>query len=96
MVVAGRKRVRHKLLHCVAIAFVFMVVALVSVWFRVSITNIDYRIAEEMHRGASLLEENRKLKVEVATLKSPRSIESIASTRLGMRYPERDQVIFLK
>jgi len=36
------------------------------------------------------------LKVEVATLKSPRRIESIARTKLGMRYPERDQVIFLK
>ncbi|MBW2544576.1 MAG: cell division protein FtsL [Deltaproteobacteria bacterium] len=96
MSVTGKKREGVKVSRLIFIALVFMATALVSVWFRVSITNIDYRIAGEMHRGDSLLEENRKLKVEIATLKSPRRIESIARTKLGMRYPERDQVIFLK
>jgi len=96
MAAADKIKTGRKLFRLIVIALVFMVTALVSVWFRVSITKIDYRIAEEMHRGSSLLEENRKLKVEVATLKSPRNIESIARNKLGMRYPERDQVIFLK
>ncbi|HOO90972.1 MAG TPA: cell division protein FtsL [Syntrophales bacterium] len=77
-------------------ALMFMAVILVSVWFRISITNIDYRIAEEMHLRDRLLEENRRLKIEIATLKSPGRIESIARNTLGMDYPERDQVIFLK
>jgi len=96
MAAADKIKTGRKLFRLIVIALVFMVTALVSVWFRVSITKIDYRIAEEMHRGSSLLEENRKLKVEIATLKSPRNIESIARNKLGMRYPERDQVIFLK
>jgi len=96
MAAADKIKTGRKLFRLIVIALVFMATALVSVWFRVSITKIDYRIAEEMHRGSSLLEENRKLKVEVATLKSPRNIESIARNKLGMRYPERDQVIFLK
>ena len=96
MSVAVKKKGELKVSRLIFIALVFMVTALIYVWFRVSITNIDYRIAGEMHRRDGLLEENRKLKVEITTLKSPRRIESIARTKLGMRYPERDQVIFLK
>lgn len=96
MSIAGKKGSGLKVSRLIFVALVFMATALVSVWFRVSITNIDYRIAGEMQRRDSLLEENRKLKVEIATLKSPQRIESIARTKLGMCYPERDQVIFLK
>jgi len=96
MLVARRKKGGLKLSRLIFIALMFMAIALVYVWFRISITKIDYRIAAEMHRGDSFLEENRKLKIEVATLKSPHRIESIARTKLGMCYPERDQVIFLK
>jgi len=96
MLAAGKKRGGAKLFRLIIIALMFMAITLAYVWFRISITKIDYRIAEEMHRGDSLLEENSKLKVEIATLKSPHRIESIAKTKLWMCYPERDQVIFLK
>ncbi len=96
MLAAVKKRGGLRLSHFIFAAFMFMAVTLVYVWFRISITSIDYRIAEEIHRRDSLMEENRKLKVEIATLKSPHRIESIARTKLMMCYPERDQVIFLK
>jgi len=91
-----RTKKRWKLSRLIVVALLFMATALMYVWFRVSITNIDYQIAGEMNRRDALLEENRKLKVEVATLKSPGRIEAIARDKLGMRYPERDQVIFLR
>ena len=96
MPVVGRKKGGLKFFRLIFIALMFMAVALVYVWFRISVTNINYRIAEEMHIRDGLLEKNRKLKIEIATLKSPHRIESIARTKLMMRYPERDQVIFLK
>ncbi|MDO9515320.1 MAG: cell division protein FtsL [Syntrophales bacterium] len=96
MPVARKKRGGLRLPRLIMVALLFMATALIYVWFRVSITNIDYRIAGEMHSRDTLLEENRKLKVEIATLKSPRRIESIARAKLGMSYPERDQVIFLR
>ncbi len=96
MSIADTKKGGLKLSRLIFVALVFMAITLVYVWLRISITNIDYRIAEEMHRRDSLLEENGRLKVEIATLKSPRRIESIARTKLGMNYPEREQVIFLK
>ncbi|MBW2672797.1 MAG: cell division protein FtsL [Deltaproteobacteria bacterium] len=96
MAVARKKKSGWRLSRLIAVALIFMATALIYIWFRIGITNIDYGIAGEMHRRDVLLEENRKLKVEIATLKSPRRIEAIARTKLGMRYPERDQVVFLR
>ncbi|MDD5723097.1 MAG: cell division protein FtsL [Syntrophales bacterium] len=96
MLAVSKKRGGLRLLRLMLVALLFMATALVYVWFRIGITNIDYRIAGEMHRRDILLEENRKLKVEIETLKSPSRIEAIARAKLGMRYPERDQVIFLR
>jgi cell division protein FtsL len=96
MSVISKKKGGTKLFRLIVVALLFMATALLYVWFRIGITNIDYRIAEEMHRRDTLLEENRKLKIEIATLKSPSRIEAIARDKLGMRYPERDQVIFLR
>jgi len=95
MTVMGTKR-KWRFSRLIVVALLFMVALLLYVWVRISITNVDYRIAGEMHRREALLEENRKLKIEIATLKSPSRIESIARAKLGMRYPERDQVIFLR
>ena len=96
MPVVSKKRGGLRPSRLILVALLFMATALIYVWFRIGITNIDYRIAGEMHRRDTLLEENRKLKIEIATLKSPRRIESIARAKLGMSYPERDQVIFLR
>jgi cell division protein FtsL len=77
-------------------ALVFMVIALLYVWCHLHITDINYKIAEQMKYRDHLVEENRKLKVEIGALRSPRRIERIAKDRLKMQYPERAQVVFLK
>jgi cell division protein FtsL len=76
-------------------AFVLMGVALVYVWSHLRMTGLEYKIAEEMNRKEKLLEEQRKLKVEVATLKAPNRIETIVKEKLQMTYPQREQVIHL-
>jgi len=77
-------------------AFVLMGVALVYVWSHLRMTDLEYKVAEEMNRKEQLLEEQRKLKVEVATLKTPNRIESIAREKLKMVYPQREQIIHLE
>jgi cell division protein FtsL len=49
-----------------------------------------------MSSREQIMEEQTKLKVELATLRSPRRIETIAREKLQMTYPERTQVIVLK
>jgi cell division protein FtsL len=70
--------------------------ALTYIWSHVHFMEIKYNIAQELSRQEKLLEENCKLKVEIATLKSPQRLETIGKGTLGMQFPERDQVLFLK
>jgi cell division protein FtsL len=59
-------------------------------------TELEYQVAREISIKEKLLDDQRKLKVEQATLKSPQRIEAIAKEKLGMTYPDSDQVIILK
>ncbi len=78
------------------IASVLMAVALLYVWCHIHMTELEYQVAQELSSRERLAEEQAKLKLELATLKSPQRIETIARERLQMTYPEREQVILLK
>jgi len=78
------------------IASVLMAVALLYVWSHIHMTELEYQIAQELSSREQIMDEQMKLKVELATLRSPRRIETIAREKLQMTYPERKQVIVLK
>ena len=78
------------------IAVVIMAVAVLYVWSHDYMTALEYRVASEISKKVILQEQQRKLRVELATLKSPKRISSIAMQKLQMIYPERKQVVFLK
>jgi len=80
----------------ILVAFVFIAVLLIYVWSHIHMTELEYRVAREISIKEKILDDQRKLKVELATLKSPQRIEAVAKEKLGMSYPERDQVIILK
>ncbi len=78
------------------IASVLMAVALIYVWSHIHMTELEYQVAQELSSRERLAEEQAKLKVELATLKSPQRIETFAREKLQMTYPGREQVILLK
>ncbi len=78
------------------IASVVMLFALIHVGSHIHMTELEYQIASELASSEQLIEEQKRLKLELATLKSPQRIESIAREKLQMVYPERQQVILLK
>lgn len=78
------------------IASVLMLLLLGYVWSHIHMTQLEYEIARELHSAEQIKEEQARLKVELATLKSPQRIETLAREKLGMVYPERTQVIVLK
>ncbi|MBU2055077.1 MAG: cell division protein FtsL [Proteobacteria bacterium] len=78
------------------IASVLMAVALLYVWSHINMTELEFQIARELSSWEQITEEQMKLKIELATLKSPKRIETIARERLQMTYPEREHVIPLK
>ena len=77
------------------VTLVLMAVALIYVWSHIRMTELEYMVAAEMSIKEKLVEEQTKLKVEIATLKSPQRLEAIAKEKLRMTYPTRDQVIIL-
>ena len=78
------------------IASVLMTVALLYVWSHIHMTELEYLVAQELGSRERLAEEQAKLKVELATLRSPQRIEAIAKEKLQMIYPDREQVILIK
>jgi cell division protein FtsL len=80
----------------VVTAIIIMTTAIIYVWSHNRMTTLEYSVAAEVNRQEQLMEEQRRLRVEIATLKSPRRIASIAADKLHMVYPAQNQIVFLK
>ena len=80
----------------IVVTIVLMFVALIYVGSHIHMTELEYNIATELNIKEQKLEEQKKLKLEYAMLKSPQRIENIMRSKLQMSYPDNDQVIVLK
>jgi cell division protein FtsL len=80
----------------IIVAIVLMFVALIYVGSHTRMMELEYNVAAEISAKEQMLEEQKRLKLEYAMLKSPQRIESIARSKLQMSYPESDQIIVLK
>jgi cell division protein FtsL len=80
----------------IVVSLVLMFVALIYVGSHIRMTKMEYDIAAALNTKENLLEEQKRLKLELAMLKSPQRIEDIDRNKLQMRYPAAEQVINLK
>ncbi len=85
----------HFLLSAIFLFF-FIGGSLVYVWSRIQVIQVGYEISDAMKTGRGLVEENKRLRVEVGTLKSYSRIEKIAAEELGMTKPGPGQVIVIR
>jgi len=97
---AGRQRFdragRHRFMLAVGVlALGFVGVVLMHVWLRLQVVQVGYVLSTTSKLQSRLEQENRELKVELATLISPERLEALARKRLGMVPPEKGQVIVL-
>jgi cell division protein FtsL len=70
--------------------------SLFYVWSRIQVIHLGYEISNVLNEGRALDEANKKLQLEIATLKSYGRIENIAVVELGMNKPKPDQVIVIR
>ncbi len=68
----------------------------VFLWVRIYVLEIGYRISSAHEANSELLQKNRRLRIERASLRAPSRIEDIAKNRLGMVVPRNSQVVSLK
>ncbi|MBU5614153.1 cell division protein FtsL [Geomonas azotofigens] len=71
-------------------------VSIFHVWSRVEVINLNLRIGEANKQFRDQQQENKRLKVEVASLKAPARIEALAKGELGMALPTDQQVVLVK
>jgi cell division protein FtsL len=70
--------------------------SLFYVWSRIQVIHLGYEISNAVKEGNGLVEANKRMRLEVATLKSYARIEKIAVEELNMVKPKPHQVIVIR
>jgi cell division protein FtsL len=76
--------------------FFFIGGSLFYVWSRIQVIQLGYEISNAIKEERVLTEANKKLRVEIATLKSYSRIEKLALEELRMAKPKPEQVIVIR
>jgi cell division protein FtsL len=88
---------RHReLWKTVAVAGLFVVILLVWAWQQFDILRHGYRVEAMQRERATEEETARQLRLEIETLKSPRRIEELATQKLHLVTPSRDEAIVIE
>jgi cell division protein FtsL len=70
--------------------------SLFYVWSRIQVIQLGYEISNALKGERALTETNKKLRLEIATLKSYTRIEKLAVEDLRMSKPKPEQVIVIR
>ena len=70
--------------------------SLIYVWSRIQVIQLGYEISNALKEERALTEVNKKLRLEIATLKSYGRIEKFAVEELKMVKPKPEQVIVIR
>lgn len=77
----------------VVLVFCFIAVVSVFLWSRLTVVNTGYEISRANSERNMLLEQNKRLRLELHKLKSPERIEKIAAGELQLGHPASGQII---
>jgi len=73
--------------------FLFTVVSVFHVWSRFKLVDLNLQLSETSRQLKDSEQEQKRLKLEAASLRSPARIETIAKSDLGMALPTKQQII---
>src|SRR5215475_13494203 len=92
---AERRRGRRHIFLTTLLGLGLIALVLLHVWLRLQVVKTGYVLSTASKLQNRLEQENRELKIELATMTSPDRLESLARRRLGLVPPEKGQVIIL-
>ena len=91
-----RSRRRHRFSFPVLfLALCLVCLALLHVWLRLQVVHFGYVLSTTSKLQNQLEQENRELRLELATLTSRERLEAMARARLGLTEPEKGHVVIL-
>ncbi len=94
---AGPKRIKLRRLLLFALLMLFVIGgSLFYVWSRIQVIRLGYEISSALKEEKALTEVNKRLRLEIATLKSYARIERLAVEELRMAKPKPEQVIVIR
>ena len=74
----------------------FTIVSVFHVWSRCKLIDLNLQISETSSLLKETEQEQKRLNLEVASLRTPARIEAIAKNELGMAMPTEQQVVLVK
>jgi len=86
---------RKQILLTTLMLFILMGSGITHVWSNFEMTQKGYNISQLKSEEMKLMDINRKLRLDLAILKSSQNLEAQAK-KLGLRQPSPDQIIVLK
>jgi cell division protein FtsL len=91
------KRIKLNHFSLVALLMLFFIGgSLFYVWSRIQVIRLGYEISSALKQEKTLTETNKRLRLEIATLKSYARIEKFAVEELKMAKPKPEQVIVIR
>lgn len=82
--------------YLIGVMILVTAVSIFHVWSRVKVIDLNLQISATNRQFQDMQQENKRLKVEIASLKTPARIEALAKGELGMALPTDQQVIVIK
>jgi cell division protein FtsL len=79
----------------VALLFLVLAAGISHVWVNFKRTQIGYTLSQVKKELVQIEGYNRKLKLEIAFLKSPEFLEERAMKEFGLQHPLPEQIVFL-
>ncbi len=79
-----------------ALGLVLVAIAIATVWVRLQVTEIGYQLSAARQMQDRLEQQRRELEVELAMLRDRSHLAELATKRLGMRDPDKGQVVELR
>ena len=86
---------KKQLILIILMLFFFMGSGIGYVWSNFERTQIGYDLSQLKKEEMRLKEINRKLRLELALLRSPQNLEPKAVKDLGLRQPTPEQIVML-
>ena len=82
--------------YLIIVMVLLTVVSVFHVWSRVKVIDMNLKVAGISREIRELEQEQNRLRLEVASLKTPARIEALAKGELGMALPADQQVVIVK
>jgi cell division protein FtsB len=74
---------------------IFIIELFSYTWCRVQCVRIGYEITKETNNNQKIITMQNKIKIELASLKSPKRLAEIASLKLNLTRPTSKQIIII-